>query len=523
MNTDRWKKILFICIICIGFFVRLYKLGQVPISLHGDEIGVGYNAYALLTAGIDEYGKPWPLVLRADVAPIIFYATIPSIALFGPTNFAVRFPSVVIGTATIVGIYFLAMQLFKKKSIAFTSMLLMTFSPWHIQMSRIAHDASYALLLQTIATTILLYGAKMRNHVLYCISFFLYGLSFYAYHSSRLTTPLLIMGILFVFREKIFPMRKTVIISLLIFFLTISPIVFDFFSKPIAQTRFGGISIFTRADTSIPFDIRYGIHTSILFFKNYLNQFNPRFLFFDTSSMRYFNVSSVGLFYIWSIPFLLFGLYQLRKLDKASQLLLMWILISILPGALTKGDPNGGRIFMLLVGFIIVTSNGFIMLLSTIQSNIKKNTATVVSCIFLFANIGFFLYQYFIQSPRTFLHQWQYGFSQMAQLVNSQENEFDHIIISNQLRQAYIYILFYGQKDPVWLAQLPNKERHDFIGYTKFGKYEFRPIDWRKDTTLPKTLIVTLPEELSEEHNPTSIIIAPSGNPAILFIDTRSI
>ena len=78
-------KIILFAIIIVAFGIRIYQLTQVPISLHGDEIGFGYNAYALLKAGIDEYGYRWPMVFRADIPPLIFYATIPFIFIFVPT------------------------------------------------------------------------------------------------------------------------------------------------------------------------------------------------------------------------------------------------------------------------------------------------------------------------------------------------------------------------------------------------------------------------------------------------------
>ncbi len=176
-------------IIVVAFAIRLYHLGTIPVSLHGDEVGVGYNAYSLVTTGIDEYGKSWPLVLRADVAPAIFYATIPSVAVFGATDFAVRFPSVVIGTISLIVFYFLVRELFDSSTALVTTVIL-TISPWHVQISRIAHDAPYGLLLQLIATLCFLRGTKGKSFyiLLGCVFF---GLSFYAYHSPRLTSPLL--------------------------------------------------------------------------------------------------------------------------------------------------------------------------------------------------------------------------------------------------------------------------------------------------------------------------------------------
>ncbi|MDO8610433.1 MAG: hypothetical protein Q7R95_07830, partial [bacterium] len=56
---------LFVGIILLAGFLRLYKLGEVPGSLDWDEASIGWNAYSLLKTGTDEYGKAWPVSIRS--------------------------------------------------------------------------------------------------------------------------------------------------------------------------------------------------------------------------------------------------------------------------------------------------------------------------------------------------------------------------------------------------------------------------------------------------------------------------
>ncbi len=501
---------LLVTIIFVAFAIRLYHPELVPISLHGDEVGVGYNAYSLLASGIDEYGKSWPLVLRADVAPAIFYATIPSIALFGATDFAVRFPSVVVGTISLIAFYFLIQEIFGIKTALITTVIL-AISPWHLQISRIAHDAPYGLLLQLIATLCFLRGTKGRSFyiLLSCVFF---GLSFYAYHSPRLTSPLLLLGLLAIFRGKILYMKKTVLYGLLLFTLTITPITIDFISKPIAETRIGGISIFTRQDTSVPLTPLYFIRLMPVLIGNYFNQFNPYFLFFDTSTMRYFNVRFNGLLYYWELPAIILGVYALYQFkQKEKYLVLWWILISALPGSLTQGNPNAGRIFMLAPMLSVLGGVGVIIALE------KKIISKGLLVGLIAGNTLFFWYYYFIDAPKVFAQQWQYGLKKMAYEVVAQENQFDHIIITDQAKQAYIYILFYGQKNPSWLTAQMNKIRHPFIGYSAFGKYEFRHLNWETDQHFTNTLLVGTPEEIPRKTPEIVKTILSQDNQQILF------
>src|SRR3990167_11448577 len=102
--------LLFLFIILVAGFLRCYRLGQVPPALDWDEASLGYNAWALLETGRDEFGNSWPLSIRSfgDYKPPIYtYLLIPSTKIFGRTEFAIRFPSALAGTLTVAVTYFL--------------------------------------------------------------------------------------------------------------------------------------------------------------------------------------------------------------------------------------------------------------------------------------------------------------------------------------------------------------------------------------------------------------------------------
>src|SRR3989344_3496317 len=112
------KKIIIILlltiIIVIASVLRLWQLGQVPISPDLDEAALGYNAYSILQTGRDEYGKFLPIVLRSfdDYKPALYsYLTIPSILIFGLNVFAVRLPSAIFGILTVLATFFLVKEL----------------------------------------------------------------------------------------------------------------------------------------------------------------------------------------------------------------------------------------------------------------------------------------------------------------------------------------------------------------------------------------------------------------------------
>src|SRR3990167_10194170 len=112
------KTKLLILIFLLALFLRTYRLSTFPFGFHADEVRVGWNSYSILKTGLDDRGNLLALYYNTfgDYRPTgIFYFTIPSILIFGLTEFAVRFPSALFGALTIFPIYFLTKELINKK------------------------------------------------------------------------------------------------------------------------------------------------------------------------------------------------------------------------------------------------------------------------------------------------------------------------------------------------------------------------------------------------------------------------
>ena len=113
-----WPLIL---ILLLAALLRLYRLGYNPPSLHWDETAIGYNAFSIFKTGRDEYGNLLPLIFKSfgDFKPGLYiYLVVPSVALFGLNELAVRLPSAVIGILTVWLVFQLTFLLFKKKPLS---------------------------------------------------------------------------------------------------------------------------------------------------------------------------------------------------------------------------------------------------------------------------------------------------------------------------------------------------------------------------------------------------------------------
>src|SRR3989344_266801 len=97
--------IVILIVIGIAFFLRTYHVNRLPPGLYDDEVSLGYNAYSLLMHGTDEYGERFPLWFKAFgeyKLPFYIYSDIIPLAIIGKNELAVRLPSVLFGTLTIL-------------------------------------------------------------------------------------------------------------------------------------------------------------------------------------------------------------------------------------------------------------------------------------------------------------------------------------------------------------------------------------------------------------------------------------
>lgn len=132
--------VLFFCL--IGILARLILIGQVPYGLNQDEASAGYEAWSILNYGIDRHGISYPVHLIAwGSGQNIAYSwfCMPFIALFGLSEFTVRFPMALIGCVSVVLFYFFldnVTPLPNHRKYVLFGTLLFAICPWHIMKSR---------------------------------------------------------------------------------------------------------------------------------------------------------------------------------------------------------------------------------------------------------------------------------------------------------------------------------------------------------------------------------------------------
>lgn len=531
----------------LGVFLRFYNLSSNPPSLNWDEASNGYNAYSILKTGRDEYGSMLPLSIRSfdDFKPPLYaYLTVLPVAVFGLTEFAVRLPSALLGSLSIIIVYLLVIEILRggkfspkfSERTALTSAFLFAISPWSLQFSRAAYEGNVGLFFLLVGTLFLF--KFLRTPVFLYISAAAFILSIYSYHSFRLIVPLFGLGfVLFYFRE--FLKHKLIVVAaLVIFVIAASPIYLNFVSSQQGSgSRLSMVSIFGESEEiansiqRLEYDKAHGNILGYVFenrrfvyglaaVKGYLDHFNPDFLFLHGDGGRQHHAVDFGMLYLFTLPFILIGIFALvTNITKRICVLLLLLLLAPLASAISSGSPHPVRAIIMAPALDIMAGVGLITFMYYVSSikyyvlglRIKYIVFPIV--FFLFSiNFLYYMHQYYVHTPREYGDFWQYGNKEAIEYAKKHENEYSKIIMTYKYDQPYVYYLFYNKVDPSWYqknwdftksGEMPRFER-------KIGKYEFKNINWGMDSKNTNTLFIGTPSEIPEKETIKTIYF-PNG------------
>jgi len=203
-------KIFLLLIVIIALFFRTYHLKTIPPGLYPDEAMNGSNALEAIQksdfkAFYPENNGREGLFINIQA---FFLKLLMPLTDNAPQPWMLRLPSALLGTLTVLGLYFLASALFSNNAAFFSSFFLAT-SFWHILFSRIGFRAIMAPLLLTWALYYFIVAIRnsregaLRKSIIYAVvGGILYGLGFYTYIAYRIT-PLLFLLFIPFYRKEI--------------------------------------------------------------------------------------------------------------------------------------------------------------------------------------------------------------------------------------------------------------------------------------------------------------------------------
>jgi len=458
------KKYL-ILIFFLALFVRVWKLGTFPFGFHADEVRVGWNAYSILKTGMDDRGNILSLYYNTfgDFRPTgIFYLTIPSIVLFGASEFAVRFPSALLGALTIIPLYFLSRELTKNKNVSFLASFLLALSPWHISVSRATSEVAISMFITLCGLYLFVKALEGKDKKEFIKATLVLSLSYFFYHSVRVLTPLFVFAIAgYKFKNLKVNIRKLAIFS----FAFLSVLTLLLASNKEARGRFNQVSIFSDLDvqyelTRMPFEegpnrvfIARMFHNKVLVYsRRFVNEYTKYFssnFFLDSkvgSPARYQTIG-IGVITYMELLFLVGGLIYLARKKKINYLPLILLLLAPFPAALTTEDsPNLHRALFMIPFISIIGAYGITWFASLYKKYSKK--IMYVGIGLLLINFIFFLHMYFVHAKVHMPLYRNVGAKELAIKLGTIQDNYDKIIVTNIPDDPYPWIAYFTKKDP---------------------------------------------------------------------------
>jgi 4-amino-4-deoxy-L-arabinose transferase-like glycosyltransferase len=546
--------IFFAGIVALALFLRLWQLGNVPPSPDWDEAALGYDAYSIIHTGRDEFGKFLPVVLRSfdDYKPALYaYLSIPPVLAFGLNVFAVRFPSAVFGVISVISVFFLIRELFKnykfKDYLSLLASFFLAISPWSLQFSRVGFESNVGDTLNILMALFFIKGLK-KPWLLF-LSVFFGGLAIYVYQGEKVFTPLLLLALIMVFWKKLREINKKYLTGAVILgILVVLPMVFYMIGNRESLLRVKGTSIFTyqtellktntqKLERDLRSNNKIGLildNRRIVYAKTivlgYISHFDPNWLFITGDISRH-HAPNMGLLYLFELPFIFIGIYMLifGEFEKTTKrILLTWFLLAPVPASVTVGVPHAVRTLNFLPTWQIFAAIGAVGMIYAIL-NIKykilkiqiKYLILALYTLFAIFNFSYYLNEYFVQQNYYFSQDWQYGYKQAIDVVKPMQGNFQKIVVSDKqpMDKSYMFFLFYLEYPPKNYQDIGKNSSGGFASHQAFGKYEFRPIDWTRDSLDKNTLYIGNPDEIPQGAS-FKTIYNLDGTPAIRIAKT---
>ncbi|OGC92152.1 hypothetical protein A3D85_01920 [Candidatus Amesbacteria bacterium RIFCSPHIGHO2_02_FULL_47_9] len=552
------KKYLLVLLLILAAILRLHKISFFPSGLNADEAALGYNAYSLLLTGKDEHGHILPVNLESfgDFKPAGYsYLLIPFVKVFGLTEFAIRLPSALFGVTAVFLVYMLTKEIFAnlnfenylrfgiqnlriEEIVAF----MLAISPWHLHFSRGAWEVNVSTTLLLLGILFFVKWLKNRELISLSLSSLNFVLSMYFYQSTRVIAPLLGLGLAILYFKTLLKYPKQIVTNFLLLLLLLAPLILSLASSD-ASSRLSGVGLLADEGPLRRVEQLRGQHSDwnsllsrllhnrpviyvIQFVKNYTDHFDGNFLFVNGDMIERNRIPETGLFYLTDFIFFALGIYYVlnSKSYKLQATIWLWLLIAPIASAMTFQTPNALRAQNLVIPMTIITSSGlyFFLQLARGSNKIVFSSLLIILITIYIWQFKRYLHQYYVHYPQTYPAAWENGFKELVSYVQSVQNRYSQIWVTDKYDQPYILFLFYSQYPPQKFQdrhQLTFRDKFNFSTVRDFDKFHFESAPWEKVRDIHSTLIVAAPEDIpSVGVNIVKTFYFPNDQPAFKIV-----
>jgi|GEM_PF-6740065 len=477
---------LLIIIIFIAGILRLFQLGKIPVSMTDDEVRLTYNSYSIWKTAKDINGNFLPLSFVVDgyaFNPIPVYLVSPIVGIFGLNMFTGRLAFAIIGILSVIIIYKLTLKLLNNNIIAIFSALALSFSVWHLQLSRFAYEGIFALFFYLLGILFFI-SVKKNTSLLLFLAMLSFFLAFYSYSGTKIILIPVISALVW-YKYNFLSAKQLIFIVFFIFIVFAS---FYLLTKVSDAGKYGQNQFFfqnkdeairevelERRASNSPEILKKLYHNKFtywtkIFLDRYSYAFSPSYLFINQEASGIFSIWSRGQLYYIEAPLLVIGiLYLFQKKRRETILLFLFLLFAPLASGLGPYPITYTIRSSFMIPWLMIFIGAGLYSFSDIikDKKLKISVYAFLLIVYIYL-IGGYLNQYYFEWSRYGAKYYSKSTKDLIFLINNEEKNKNKIIINGTPTAALLHYAFYNKKISPQTIQQLYKEKNWDINNIKF-------------------------------------------------------
>lgn len=404
-----------------------------------DEASIAYNAHTISQSGVDEYGQAFPLYFRAFGEyknPVYTYLLTALFRFTGPSVFAARMLSAVLGLIAAVFLALLAARITQKRWAGLLVFVVVLLTPWMFEISRLVFEVSiFPALLSGFL--LLLYEASSREEWSWRIASGLgglLGLLVYSYSIGRLLAPIFALGLAFFFTRSRW---RGVVFAWVVFAVMLLPLaVFTVRNPGVLSERYKFVTYVKVGDTRAQIALR--------FVQNYVGNFSLRSWLIAGDPEPRHHLPGMGSLLVGMVVLAAFGFVLVllwHRREAWWRFILYGLAVSPIPASLTLDHFHTLRLIALPVFLLVLTAPAIEFLSSETGARPgARRTLLVALVVLTLVQGGIFQRQFHTASARVDAFDSYYPEVLNAALAQPERP----IYLLDKTPAAYMYAFWYS-------------------------------------------------------------------------------
>lgn len=389
-------------LLAVTLVVYSLWLGYSPIYMHDAEVLFALHARSIAATLRDSNGTFLPLYFHMPAIgenvwfhPMIVYFSALFLKVLPFTDWAVRFPSVVVGTIDVLLIYLVATRLFRSRVYGAIAAALLALTPAHFIHSRLEMDYLYPVPFVLAWLWCLLKFDDTEEPWLMWLAGFILGAGFYSYIAAVAFMPLYVAFTWLYLFAKYRGFRRAHLAVTVAFCV---PLMFFVAWRILYPDVFSGTAYrYAITRRGVVFGVLRLMNYNLIgdYVSNYWNFYNPNFLFLVGSPNFQSSTRAAGVFLTPVALFLAAGLYEAVAKDRTrvTWLLIAGFLTAPIPAVLVE-EPYAIYREMEILPFAILLATFGVRALARTELRTWRAVA-MAALIAMPLQFGYFLKDYF--------------------------------------------------------------------------------------------------------------------------------